>query len=256
MPIDFCFNSALDFFCIKHGTVFILCGFYTFGTGETDGPIGAYVMYKALEKIGFTPVIITDKYSEKFFNMKNLRIEIFDIKDGENDFIKLVNNFSPTAMISVERCGMNINNDYTNMKNKSIAEYTPRLDILFELAKEKNIFTIGIGDGGNEIGMGKLAEIIYEKLNIIPCKIKCDDLIISSVSNWGAYGFIAALSLLFGENLLQAPQDIHNFLKHIVDNGAVDGVSGKPTVSTDGFSFKYDNEILTALGNIVAIFSK
>ncbi len=48
---------------------------------------------------------------------------------------------------------------------------TARLDYLFE----HGIPSVGIGDGGNEIGMGNLAEVIPG----------VDRLVLASVSNWG-----------------------------------------------------------------------
>ncbi len=50
--------------------------------------------------------------------------------------------------------------------------------------------------------MGNLSEVISEKLELVPCKVKTDFLIIASVSNWGAYGLVSALGELTGNSLL------------------------------------------------------
>ena len=50
--------------------------------------------------------------------------------------------------------------------------------------------TIGIGDGGNEIGMGKIPhETIVKNIpngDLIHCRVPTDHLIVAGVSNWGA----------------------------------------------------------------------
>jgi D-glutamate cyclase len=59
--------------------------------------------------------------------------------------------------------------------------------------------TIGIGDGGNEVGMGKIYETITGSsiLNAqqIACTVPADHLLVCSVSNWGGYALAAAFSL-------------------------------------------------------------
>ena len=53
----------------------------------------------------------------------------------------------------------------------------------------------GIGDGGNESGMGKVIEKVRDyipKGNVIACATSSDHLIAAGVSNWGAWGVLAA----------------------------------------------------------------
>ena len=89
----------------------------------------------------------------------------------------LLKQYQPAACIAIERCGENVQGDYANMRGVSIAEHTARIDELFELAKEQHIPTFGVGDGGNEIGMGNLKEVISEKLSLVPCRTCVDHLI-------------------------------------------------------------------------------
>ena len=60
--------------------------------------------------------------------------------------------------------------------------------------------TIGIGDGGNEIGMGSLPkEIIDNDIpngQLIAATVPADHLIVAGVSTWGGYGMVAALAAL------------------------------------------------------------
>lgn len=61
------------------------------------------------------------------------------------------------------------------------------------------ITTIGIGDGGNELGMGKVHDKIVESVPFgesIASSISCDYLITCGVSNWGGFAIASGLQVL------------------------------------------------------------
>jgi hypothetical protein len=55
---------------------------------------------------------------------------------------------------------MTVRGTYHNMFGQDYSEGRARIDYLVEEAGERRILTIGIGDGGNEIGMGAIAEAV------------------------------------------------------------------------------------------------
>ena len=59
-----------------------------------------------------------------------------------------------THAMSIERCGRSADGAPRNMRGEDISAYTTPLDDLFSAGPWD---TIAIGDGGNEIGMGRLA---------------------------------------------------------------------------------------------------
>jgi len=66
------------------------------------------------------------------------------------------------------------------------------------LSSEK-IVTIGIGDGGNELGMGKVHDKVVESVPFgksIASSTSCDYLITCGVSNWGGFAVAAGLCIL------------------------------------------------------------
>ena len=69
---------------------------------------------------------------------------------------ELLSRLEPSLLISIERCGLTKDGTYLNMRDVDISPQTARLDHLFL----QHPRTIGIGDGGNEIGMGNLAQFI------------------------------------------------------------------------------------------------
>ena len=46
----------------------------------------------------------------------------------------LLSKYAPVCLISIERCGHNLRNDYANMRGISIAGQTAPIDKMFELA--------------------------------------------------------------------------------------------------------------------------
>jgi hypothetical protein len=71
-----------------------------------------------------------------------------------------------------------------------------------------------------------------------PAITKVQELIISSVSNWGGYGLLAELSSTTGLDLMPKINEEKEMIKRMVDLGAVDGVSGEPVYQVDGFDLE------------------
>lgn len=132
-----------------------------------------------------------------------------------------------------------------NMRGASLDDVTAPAHLLFEAAARAGaIKTIGIGDGGNEIGMGSLpwetlrAALAGEHAGRTICRIATDHLILSGVSNWGAYGLACTVAGLRGRDDLLAGWDgaaQRRLIEHLVQEaGAVDGVTGRREPTVDG----------------------
>lgn len=247
MKKDFCKEAADRILALERGTVLLTTGFYVNGHAETDGPPGAFILAKALQKLGFSPIMITDDYCRNLFESEKIPVEYVPVNSDSRIYRELLTRYQPVCLISVERCGKTAEKDYINMRGISIASKTAPIDTMFDLARSRGILTVGIGDGGNEIGMGNLKDVIARKLQFTPCAVQVDELIIATTSNWGAYGLAAWMEMLEGEKLLPGISKLEAYLKKIVQNGCVDGVVQKPQVSVDGFSFQVEKEILTDL---------
>ena len=256
LPSKFCKESAEYILSWKKGVIFITTGFYVAGHAETDGPPGALIISLTLKKLGYIPVILTDKYCKNFFEKYDIKVIYMDIKlknENKFEFIKkTIEEFNPIGMISIERCGLNIHNKYANMKNISINEHTAEIDLFFANYYNK-IPTIGIGDGGNEIGMGNLEHIIKNKLNLIPCKIKVDKLIISTVSNWGGYGLAAYLCKLTNnkEFFETVEKTVKEYIKYIISIGSVDGITHENKEKVDGHDIEVELKIIRSLCKVI-----
>ena len=240
LPHDCCARCAERLLELRRGNILITTGFYVGGHAETDGPPGAFALANALSRLDFKPVIITDHLCSGFFEPYGIKTVY---ANADFDPEQLLSDLAPVALISTERCGKDASGVYRNMRGVDISAYTAPIDEAFLLAYSRGVYTIGIGDGGNEIGMGNLADVISNELEISPCVVPATDLIIANVSNWGCYGLCAELSRLSDRSLLPSFEEISKYNSRIVALGAVDGVTGKNTETEDGFSVDISKDI-------------
>ncbi len=252
VPTDFC-DRAAQLILDNPGTAFIVTGFYILDAGliETDGPPGAVAIGNALEQLGYHVVYVTDSYGTAVMQAtKSAASEVIDFpiaSDAESEAFaqSCLAEYNPSIIIAIERCGMTDERKYRNMRGRDITQYTARTDYLFE----RSVPTVGIGDGGNEIGLGNLAQEITTVDSLVkqPCVTQVSELILASVSNWGGYGLAASLSKLAGRNLLPSVEEDMETIRKTVDTGAVDGMSAKPEYKADGFTLEENAQTLRAL---------
>lgn len=241
-----CEKASQEILSWDKGVVFLTTGFYVAGYAETDGPVGTVVLALALQKLGYQPVILTDLHCKGFFELENLPTVYVAYDADENTLRALAESYQPKGMIAIERCGRNRFLQYANMRGVSIGAYTAPIDELFVLYRGI-IPTIGVGDGGNEIGMGKIAGAISRKLSLEPCVVGTDILVVATVSNWGAYGIVTSLSKHTGLQLLPGFAWIKDYIEKTVQIGSVDGVTHEKKCTVDGKSMSTEQEIVTAL---------
>lgn len=256
VPADFCAQAA-QFIVDNPGDVAIVTGFYILSAGkpESDGPPGAIAIGRALQAMGRRVSYVTDECSADLMRgllgeeAEVVEFPIADVETSRRASADILARLNLGLLISIERCGRTGDDVYLNMRSVDITEFTARVDYLFEAG----IPSVGIGDGGNEIGMGNLAQFIpgVATLPNDPAITKVDHLIIASVSNWGGYGLVAALSRLAGRNLLPSLEGDTRLIKLSVDLGAVDGTTGEQKYYVDGFTTEENSQLLQKLHIIV-----
>lgn len=257
LPADFC-DRAARLILDNPGTALIATGFYILDAGlvETDGPPGAIAIGNALERLGYNVVYVTDTHGIPVIDgTKSASADVVDfpITDNQNSelFAKdLLANLNPSVVIAIERCGFTHERMFRNMRGRDITPYNARIDYLF--TGHPN--TVGIGDGGNEIGMGNLANEVttVDSLVKLPCVTQVSQLVLASVSNWGGYGLAASLSKMSGKNLLPSIEEDMATIRKTVDIGAVDGMSAKQEYKADGFTLEENAQILHRLHTLLS----
>lgn len=151
---------------------------------------------------------------------------------------RILDDMNPKAAVSIERPGRNAKGYYHRMDGRSITPFVARIDELFEGVKKRGGLTIGIGDLGNELGMGVLKEAT-EKVIVYGDKCQCgcgggigttsraDSIVFGAVSEDASYAFLACLAHLLSQpEILHSPEMETRVLEAACNRGAIDGLSG------------------------------
>lgn len=231
-------RRAAEMLLQHHQRVAIVSGFPVGESYETDGPAGAMALLQAIKVCGGTAQLYGIKsYIER---LRGCEPFVPGLKDSDlvaiaNDdqvsaqFRQHLTSFSPTLLVFVEVPGRAVDGCCYNMRYEDITDRTLAWEQLLELA---SCPSIAFADGGNELGMGAVADAL-KQLSIAPAVSTTDALVLSDISNWGAYGLLALASVYVEKDLLQGFH-LSGLLEQLSRNGIVDGVTGVASASEDG----------------------
>ena len=247
--------------------------------GETDGPPGAAVLARALAMgLGAHVVLVTESahlgpvaatgnlLGKTLHGVGSIAIESFPIglDAGRRAAAEMIATHHPAAVIFVERPGPNAEGYFHGIRGDcAAAEHVGHLHLLADIARSQGVLTIGIGDGGNEVGFGRVRQQISESLpsggrcvNGCPSGIvtaaATDIMISASVSNWGAYAVAGALAVLRQEpGLLHTPELERELIAASVAAGARDGATFAADLLVDGIDWTGHASFVGLLRSIV-----
>ena len=251
LPSDFC-RRAAQLVADHDGLVLITTGFFILRsrTPETDGPPGAVVIGRALEALGRRVLYVTDRVCHELLRELTSADQVLSFPvSGEAESrahaAAMLDHHRPALLISIERCGRTKDGRYLNMRGLDVSSETAQIDFLFDGTRP----SLAIGDGGNEIGMGNVADAVAAAGTLVPdpCVTCVSELVIASVSNWGGYGLVAALSSIVGRDLLPTVEEEQRLVERTVALGAVDGTTGIRDGKVDGFDPEVTAQILRDL---------
>jgi hypothetical protein len=243
---NFLHNSA-KMFLDNYRKVLIVTGFPIppENVPETDGPPGALALYRAVTSLGGEAEILTQE--EVIRAMMPFR-KALSLRFAEKPDVS-----SYDLIVFVETPGRAVDGNHYSMSALPVVGET--FDWVAEKAREHGVPTIGIGDGGNEIGMGKIGDLVVRYVphgERIASVVETDELILSAVSNWGSYGLIAEASIELGRNLLDGWEEAF-VVRLLVENGLIDGVSKKRELSVDGIPIDVHVALVELLGKTVEL---
>lgn len=260
--------------------------------GESDGPAGAVALARALSvACKACPIIMVDEclvksikkvacasgfecvpvehleYAIKLNRLRTLSVIGFPRghEAGKNFSKEALEKYEPKLCISIERGGMNEKGVIHNMLGADTGAEQAFMDYMFQDAREKGIFTVAIGDGGNELGMGNIKDIVEKKVpNGCKCQCSCglgiaaatkvDLLLTSSISNWGAYAIAAMLAVMSGQGTaLQTPAEEMRILEASAQAGFHDGMYGCLGTSVDGCPAESHVAMVTLMRQVAQI---
>jgi len=243
-------------------TVLILTGFIVppWLRPENDGPVGAVNLARTLDlAFDVTPLIIGEpevvsampavctagglevsEYSAALRVPRRVALESFtrDSESAREEAHSLLDRTAPRAVIAIEKASANEVGIHHSGVGYDISPVTSKVDHIIEAARERGIWTLGIGDGGNEIGMGRIKETIKACLATgaqcgCPCghgthaATETDLLLPVMVSNWAAPAIEANLAVRLGSRELLHDREMEGrLLETAAQAGFIDPASG------------------------------
>ncbi len=256
------------------------------GIGENDGPVGGAGLARALRiALGAKTVFVTDKVLVEMISktanggenaivplkaLPEIDLPLCSVtefptteSEAQKKSKQLIKDLKPKAIVAIERRGVSKNGVYHAWNGVDMAPYEARIGKLFEECRKQGVLTIGIGDGGNEIGMGNIYDTVRK---VVPygdnckCPTKCgiadstvvDVAVVATVSNWGAYGIEAGLAAITGKpEALHGGEQALRIIRECIDAGGLDGPVKVPRPLLDAIPDKIDVAILNFLGEII-----
>ena len=292
-PLSMTAAAALKEQVAPGSTVFIATGAGVapkLPLGETDGPVGAAVLAAALVKgLGAKVVFVTEdahlapvQATVELMNAKlavwaehtpsrefhPLTVEVFPVglNRGQVRSRELIESHRPSAVVFVERDGPNVEGQFHGVRGDCRDPLTVGYVYLLAYhAAEAGILTIGIGDGGNEVGFGAVREAIRDVLPLrgrslaghpsgVVTVVATDVTVSAAVSNWGACAVGAALAVLCGdEDMLHDADTEHELIAVTVAAGARDGATSKQAMVVDGIPFGGHLAFVRLLGAVASM---
>jgi hypothetical protein len=225
--------------------------------GETDGPLGAVGLARALSHtLHARPIFVLESHhvppvaaAALAAGMNDAPLVQFPHGDGagREAACGLIDRYHPAAVVFIEKLSPNLLGVVHSVMGRARdPEVIGAAHWLASEAQKQEVLTIGIGDGGNEIGFGMIADVVreiqpYGNICQCPCRggiaaaVSTDVVVAAAISNWGAYGVAACLAYQAG-----APEALPDeametrMLAAAVEAGGVDAVYGRRMPSVDG----------------------
>jgi len=236
--------------------------------GENDGPFGAVVLGETLTRIGHQVSIFTDAVCappiEFLIGRRELEIPVVALRFNDVDEQERLAR-DVDILVAIERLGGNAKGSLHGINANCRDAFRCNVDRLFRAHAEGGGASLAIGDGGNEIGFGKIAAELVSKLpelahvdetgsaSGIFSTVETSVLVVANTSNLGAYGVVAALALLREDlSLCHAPEEEMALHQVGVGLGLTDGATGRRIAVCDGVPAEANAAYVLLLRNIVA----
>jgi D-glutamate cyclase len=228
----------------------VITGFYI-PTGEppafeTDGPLGGVFLARAARALGIEAWVGGELPVER---------AVHAVLPSEQEADTGQTRARPVC-IAIERSGPGADGVCRTMRGADITAQVAEYNRIFEVMPP----VVAVGDGGNEIGMGKIPTATVAA-NVpdggrIHCVVPAEFLVVAGVSNWGAYALAAGLFVLRGERppagLFDPDAELRTLETMVKEGPLVDGVTGRQTATVDGLTWDEYVKPLVRLREILA----
>ena len=237
--------------------------------GENDGPFGAVILARVLRKIGHQVTIFCDPEPapaiEGLLGFCEVDVPVRTFKLGSEAEQEAAAG-EIDALVTIERLGGNKNGNLHGISGVPRGAFRVNFDALILKANALGKITIGIGDGGNEIGFGKVYDRLVAEMPDLhnaektPCGggvisvVPTQTLVVGSTSNLAAYGVCAALAIVRNDiSLCHTPETEIEMHYVGVGLGMSDGGTGAIIADCDGIPAKTNAAVVEILRTIASL---
>ena len=232
------FNTAVHAL-IQANRVLLCTGFNVAeNMPETDGPLGTALLAYACFRADKYVVLVADRQNA---HLLRTQLAVLDPVSAKNVAIEeveanrqapsglwsdILDKHQPDVVVHTEVPGRNKDGKYLNMRGIQISDFNAALDGIADLANARGLDTIGVGDGGNEAGMGQI-EGVPKALNgeemqaIIPAAHQ----VITWNSNLGAIAMGEFVMSAARKGASCTQEQLTEMLTILLKEGAVDGIT-------------------------------
>ncbi|MBQ3201861.1 MAG: DUF4392 domain-containing protein [Clostridia bacterium] len=234
--------------------------------GETDGPLGAAEIACTMAQLGCRVWLAADEVeypillaaAEVFLGAAGITLchrdgidDGADIPAGHVAIVKVpflnTERFAErflsvhpiTHLIPLERPGRGACGHYCSMRGRSLDAMVADTDCFMALFAG---VSVAVGDGGNELGMGKYREEIIRRVphgEDIAAVLGADYVLTAGVSNWWGPGLAALLSYKTGKPLLAEAETEEKALAAVLAAGGIDGCTAKKEMTVDSLPLSF-----------------
>ena len=257
--------------------------------GENDGPVGAAVLARALESgLRATPVYVAEKHHAgpiaASSEAAGVGVRSIDVAmrnhvggavvttpDDPNAVAewaeKLLDDLQPKALIAIERLGPNAKHVIHGSTGIAVKPITDS-SALFEAAAKRGILRASVsatqgtrsdsdgstrtcGTSRSQWDANACVPVVTAMATVVPT----DVLIVAAVSNWGAYGIEAAMSVLLKRpDLVHSPEQEERIMLRCLEAGGIEAVFCTQNFYCDGISGESHMALVRLLGEMVRVY--
>jgi hypothetical protein len=272
----------------RHPVVVLVTGFASvaLGVGEQDGPVGAVYLARTMAALGAVPVFVTDDHQLDLLRqtVRGGGLNVIDLArargaisvrpsvaaiigwpadpaDAAARGKDLLGDLEPAAMIAIERPGANMFGECHQLGGQPLdAALCSDTEQLWLAARKAGVPTVGIGDAGNELGMGAVRPAVEEWLSDRRCAkcggsvaavLESDATVVAAVSNWGAYATAAALAASEQRvDILPPAEAVEWALKACASAGGRNGHDDYTDPGADGYPWQIETAVVSMFASL------
>ncbi|GHU73914.1 hypothetical protein AGMMS49992_13960 [Clostridia bacterium] len=283
-PVSTLFAKRLLAAAPEGALVHIITGFVLLPHrhGEMDGIVGAALLARALNALGRkSAIIVPDACVEAAKSLAatvglhnyasieqtlhyphSTAIIAFPTDDAlaQPAAQAILAQAKPAAVIATEAAGGNAVGCYHTSLGYDVTDLEAKSEALFRLLQQAGVPTFAIGDLGNEIGMGALADHLDQFIprasrglgrDCIVADTAADTVLTATVSDWGMNAVIAALAFLTNTPALLHTAELQREAMIAASRAGMVNMYGDLNPAIDGFDTDFNMTIVHLMRRLV-----